>query len=315
MEKHMRGSARQFLAGASSIVVAAVAWPANADQIIFWTNFSSNQLMKTDVTTSTTTVLEATPGSGGPDSLIFDASGNIIYTKFGGDGEVRSFNPNTNADTLIKGGLGSQATDVTLEPGGTTVLVSERTTGHLDRITLANGNTSVLGTYNFPNGVTYDNAGHLFLNTDTTVLDQLNPANGSVLNSVNLANHGNFLDGITYDAGTNLIFSTSGTCMDTTNATTLAAGACLGTFSLLDGIESDGNGHIIAADVGSGSVKQYDIASNTTITLFSAPGLDDIAPLSGLGAPPPVPEPASLTILASGVFGLAWAYRRRREQF
>ena len=63
---------------------------------------------------------------------MFDSMGNVIYTALSA-GEVRSYNPNTTADSFIAGGFNKPA-DVALEPGLTTMLVSEFGGGKIDRI-------------------------------------------------------------------------------------------------------------------------------------------------------------------------------------
>ena len=100
-----------------------------------------------------------------PDSLMFDSMGNVIYTALSA-GNVRSYNPNTAADSMISSGLSGPA-DVSLEPGGLTMLVSEFSGGKIDRINLTHSGSypttpSANGTN--PEGIAYDAAGHLFAN-------------------------------------------------------------------------------------------------------------------------------------------------------
>jgi hypothetical protein len=88
-------------------------------------------------------------------------------------------------------------------------------------------------------------------------------------------------------------------------------GSGLGT---LDGIESDGQGNIFVASYSVG-IYQFDIASGTFGNFISVPGIDDIAPLVGLGGPQQeaVPEPSSLALLGLGTADLAaWRWRRRK---
>lgn len=284
---------------------------ARADQIVYWTNYGSQELMKTDVTTSTTTVLESTPASAGyPDSLIFDTAGNIIYSDDTGTaGEVRSFNPNTTSDALIKGGLSSETVDLALDPGGTTVLVSDSSNNAVKRVTLAGGATTTLASIATPSGIAYDTAnGNLFVVTfdgAKSAIVQINPTTGLVIKTS--AYTSGIMDGLTYDPGSNLLYAAFGGCIQTFNPGTLALGPCVGSFNFIDGLESDGAGDILVADYGAQKVGNYNIGTGVSSYLFSAPTLDDIAPVAGLGAPPPqVSEPGSFTLFSTGLLAMVF---------
>src|SRR5579862_877997 len=127
---------------------------AKADELIYWTDASKYHLNQFDLTTSTNVVLDTTPGSGAtniPDSLIFDSKGNIIYSVYAGSptGSLRLFSPGPpSSDTLISTGPGAgfsnQIVDLALDPGGATVLVSDRHLNSIDRVTLSTGASVVL---------------------------------------------------------------------------------------------------------------------------------------------------------------------------
>ena len=166
-----------FLGASGAAAVAltvGMAGTASADQLVYWTNFGANQLVQGDVTSQTNTVIDmpAPPAgtTGSPDSLVFDNSGNIIYSVFtrnagggAGTGQLRIFNPNTHTDSLLAGGFSPEAVDLALDPGGASGLVSDRNTGpgfeigNIDRVNLTtHAVTTLTAGVNTVDGLAYD---------------------------------------------------------------------------------------------------------------------------------------------------------------
>jgi streptogramin lyase len=284
---------------------------------IYYTNFSGRQIRSLDTVTKATTLVDSVPvaAGGNPDSLIFDSTGRIVYTIYNGSpGEVRIFDPIANTDTLLATGFSSQLVDVTLEPSLNTILVSDRGNNSIDRVNLTTGTVTLLGSagaFGTVDGLTYDASGNLYAAVNTNIV-KINPITGAVITTG--ASTGVFLDGLTYDSVSNKLWAATGSCIYNFDLVTLAPSACIATpgFGGNDGIESDGAGHLFIAASSSALVAQYTISSGTFLAVSNNLGsLDDIAPTSGLGAPPSAPEPAGF-VLVSGGLGLLAFLRRKK---
>ena len=286
---------------------------------LFYTNFASRTINSLDTVTKATALVDSVPvGAGGnPDSLIFDSAGRIIYTIYNGaPGQIRIYDSVAHTDTLLATGFSSQLVDITLEPTTTSVLVADRGNNNLDRVNLTTGTITTLGvagSFADLNGLTYDGSGNLFGVSAGKVI-KINPTTGAVL--LTGTGPGGFLDGLTFDSFSNKLWGATGSCLYSFDLATLTASACVNTSTIgtgNDGIESDGLGHLFFAASGSAIVGQYTITGGALVAVSNNLGsLDDIAPASGLGAPPPSsPEPS--TFVFSGI-GLALAVLARRRK-
>ncbi|MGD0137803.1 MAG: PEP-CTERM sorting domain-containing protein [Tepidisphaeraceae bacterium] len=265
------------------------------------------------ITNSVTTYLN-TPAP--PDSIIFDTSGNPIYSTVGA-GQVIKYNPITTTSTVLASGL-TDAADEVLEPGGNSMLVSDYGAGTIDRINLSPISVTTLSTgLGNPEGLAYDgsklfaNIGYRYGGPTAKQVAQIDPVTGAILaTSPGL----NSLDGLTYDPYSGLLYAASlfGNLIysiDPNNLSIVQVATGTQIVPGPDGITTDGAGNLFIASsssVGNGHVYQFNLNTNTLTQDTHVNGLDDLAPASGAGS---VPEPSSLSLLTLGGAGIL---RRRR---
>ncbi len=264
----------------------------------YFSSTSSQAIYRVDTITTPPSVVLTYPTLQSPDSLIFDTTGKIIYTALSA-AQVRTYDPsNPNpllADSVIKTlPAGSSPADLVLEPSGQTILVSLSTGHEIDRITLASH--SIINQFSQsdnPEGLAYDNAGRLFacigISTTGSYVAQLNPSTGTVVNQTSNLNS---VDGLTYDPFSHMLYAASryGDTVyqiNPNNFSWVDLQSMHGWTGVpqLDGIASDGSGHIFVASPGSnaggtGSVYDIDLINSTfTLVKFVSNGLDDLAPV------------------------------------
>lgn len=263
-----------------------------ADTVVYATDYSDGRIYKVNVTTGVNTLITQIPGNppGQPDSLIFDSTGNVLYTLLT-LGQLGKFDGTTN--TVLASGLGSYVADLTLEPAPrNSVLISDALAPSGPRILRFDLGTNVVSvlsnlksSHSSVDGLTYDSAGNLFAVVDRNSVIQIDPNTGTPLKT--LGGLGS-ADGITFDSVTGDLwvsrYSASGIWRIPTNLS-----APLGPFATQiprpDGLESDGAGNILIAAQFT-NVWVYNIATDTATEKNPLRGLDDLAPVSDLGAPP-----------------------------
>jgi streptogramin lyase len=250
------------------------------------------------------------------DSLVFDSQNRIIYTAFSLE-EVRRYDPATRTSVTLAGPAGfSSIGDLALEPGGQSVLVSSRGNGMIYRVDLTklNQTPTMFHTGARPDGLVYDPQGRLFavLGRDTVV--QLNPMNGAILSTSPALAGG--LDGLTFDSFSGKLFVSAETsngiyAIDPNN---LASDTPLffGQIPSADGITSDAMGNIFIAAFGNEHIYQYNIPSGMLAERTLVTGLDDLAPLSGIGSPT-VPEPSAVALFGMGIIGFLCVARKAKR--
>ena len=292
--------------------------PAATAEELYATSISGSKINKVDTNTLGVSLLLNTPSAA--DSLIFDGAGRIIYTQLY-TGELRRFDPFTNTDTLIATGFNEPA-DLTLEPGGNSVLVSEYLGGKIDRVNLnTNVVTTLLSPGLNPEGLTYDASGRLFANLGYRYggptgkyVAQIDPVTGAILaTSAGMDS----LDGLTFDPYTGMLFASSlfsnGVVEIDPNNLNSATNHFFGSLNLPDGITSDGAGNIWIASAGDSHIYQFNLGANTLTQNALVVGLDDLAPASGLGSLHSTPEPGSVALLLAAGLVVGRLSRRRRS--
>jgi sugar lactone lactonase YvrE len=303
---------RGWAAGCLGAALAILGLPQLAPAEILYASTVSNTPGIFRVDTVTNAITPVTTGTFA-DGVVFDSSGRLVYAALD-IGEVRRFDPFTGATTTLASGF-RMPLDLTLEPGGRSVLVSDRLSQTLTRIDLTTLATSTLASGHDFEGITYDRSGRLFANVaDAGQVWQLDPVTGAKLNSSPTI-AGATLDGLAFDRFTGDLFATGSDSNSLYRVPTSLASITTipGFIPNPDGITSDGAGNLFVAELG-GSIFQYNIGSGTITKLTKLDGLDDLAPLVGPGAPVVTPEPSTLTLFALGTLvigGGVWRRKRR----
>jgi len=242
------------------------------------TNINSGQIVY--IATPRTSVTMTTTGSK-PDGVILGPYQQIIYA-LSGAGTVHTLNPYTRIDTTLASGL-TTPTDLVMEPGCKTILVSDIGVNKLYRITLSTH--AVTTFYNGPDkiqGLTYDTSGNLFaVDNQLNAIVQIDPTSGSILNQTSAGTPLTSLEGLTYDAYTGQLFATSNSGQVLYQVTTDLSTITTISFTaepVLHGIISDNNGnlYVVGANGSSSFVLQYSVITGTEQTLNNVPGLEDI---------------------------------------
>ena len=309
MSPFIRHRAATVCAVVTSVLLAASAAHAAT---LYASSFEGASLWKVDTVAQTATQIWNTATFGQqPDSLCFDAAGNILYSAHFPGGGVRRVNFTANTDTAVATWTG-HSTDVALEPSLTSVLCSDYIDNNLRRVNLSGGAT-VLATGHYFSGLAYvgnrlyANAGNTFQHGGDRILE-LNPTTGAILNQ-SISNPAGVntigdLDGLTYDGFTGHLWATDedASALIEINPNTLTTVThplptnASGGAMLPDGLCGDSAGRLWYASRGDFNIYEYNITGGTSSIVVNINGLDDLAPASGLGSPSP--EPASMSLLA-----------------
>ena len=270
-----------------------VASTAGADGIIFAPNGNlliggqgSGNVYEVDPATGA--VLSTTSTSTASFHLSLDPTGTKVYTSdFGGPLQTVGL-PLTPAGFVTTGIIGAETgiTQIAFDSTGSTFYVQGS-----------------------PNG--FGNVGHIDIGTGATarLFTSLRPAHGLVADSftglMTMFGAG-FVGTFNSLAGSDALIVSSLKTFDT--------GICD-----FDQGALDGKGHALVAGCSGITFIDYHTSGDITAPDFVAfrggfSGIDDVAPLSGLGSSTGVPEPSTLGLLAAALAGLTAARSRRRAR-
>jgi hypothetical protein len=303
----------------AALFVAGAGGLARGDLIYATSQASSPAILLVNTSTNATSVVLHTASA--PDTLIFDTHGNIVYTTVGSNSAVNVFDPSTGVNHVLATGF-AQARDLALEPGGSSVLVSDFLGNEIDRVNLNTGAMTVLANVTRPDGITYDNSGDLFAVINRSgpnqSIVQINPTTGSIIKTLSLSGITNNADGITFDPFTGNLWvgynDGSGGVIEIPTSLSGATVFSSGGTTFADGLEADGQGHLFIANVFSNpsQIAEFNITTGAFTQLTPVAAIDDLAPIVGPGSP--VPEPSTFSLAVTGALvGLGiWYHKRRR---
>ena len=212
----------------------------------------SLQLLNLNTTPSQLTTLYQ--NSAKLDDLIVNAAGQLLYS-IPSLGQVDLYDPLTGQNSVLVSGVNT-ARDLTIEPGGQTMLIAIYSPGAIVRFNFATGTTTFLAKkLKTCDGIAYDPYGNLYAVANHNTIVQINPVTGAILNTLVLEPHQgiNGGDGMTYDTYSNSLWVThDGKTGGGLLQIPVSAAGLGSTFSFYptpnivapDGIKSDGKGNL-----------------------------------------------------------------------
>lgn len=231
-----------------------------------------------------------------PDDLTLSSSGQLIYT-VPGSGTVNLYDPVAKTNTTLASNIAG-ARDLTLEPGGQTLLISKNTDpAEIYRYSFVTNTATIFfpktkGISSFQ-GTAYDAYGNLYAVASDNTIIQINPVTAAIINTLVIEAHSgvNGADGLTYDSYTNSLWATMagkvlgwGLIQIPVQASGFVSTDPGFTFypfpeGAPDGIKSDGHGNLYIGAIWDAVV--YNIPTKTLIENVVTKGADGVALVPG----------------------------------
>ena len=315
----------------SSLMWAGLASANATSGTMFYTLFSggtnvwkvSYSYDGTVATLGAPTAIAASPGA---DGILFAPSGNLLI---GGAGAGRVYEYTTAGALVGSGSALAPAFHLSLDPSGSKVWTSNFGGALADLPLGPIANASALHTITGSEGgvtqIAFAPSGKVFYVNGS-------PNGGGNLGSINLSTYATTrfsssvtsAHGLVYDSFTGLMTTFGAGRVGSFDPASATPGATLKEFATgvcdFDQGAIDGKGHALIAGCSGITFIDYstsmDITSPTNYIKFFGgfSGIDDVAPLSGLGAPPGnVPEPASTALTLAALGAMVYAMRRRQR--
>jgi len=233
---------------------------------------------------------------GKPDDLTLSSTGALIYG-VPDSGTVNMYDPTTGVNTVLTNIIPG-ARDLTLEPGGQTLLISRiDDPAEIYRYSFVTNTATVFvpqttGITSFQ-GTAYDSYGNLYAVAGNNTIIQLDPVTGATLNTITIEAHSgvNGADGLCFDSYSNSLWATMvgkvlgyGLIQIPVQASGFVSTDPGFTFYSLpygapDGIKSDGRGNLYIGAIHTANV--YSIPTHTTIETVVTDGADGVALVPG----------------------------------
>jgi len=230
-----------------------------------------------------------------PDDITLSSTGELIYS-VPSPGTVYMYNPTNGTNTVLASNIPT-VHDLTLEPGGQTLLISKTNSpAELYRYSFATNTATVF----FPktkgitslSGTAYDTYGNLYAVSNKNTIIQINPATAAIINTLTIESQsGTGADGMCYDSYTNSIWVTVsgkvlgyGLVQVPVKASGFVSTNPGFTFYSLpssapDGVKSDGKGNLYIGAIHTAMV--YNIPTHAMTENVVTKGADGVALVPG----------------------------------